>query len=103
MIRIASIVLAAVLFSFAGGAATAPTAEAKTCIKYRVSGTGEPMQFRARAQSDARKEWKERVKKIVGTKYDTWLFAKGRNVNCKYLGSNTYQCRATATPCRGLI
>lgn len=103
MFRILSVAMAATLLAFGGNAFTATTAEAKTCIKYRVAGTGEPLKLRVRAASAARREWKERVKAIVGTKFDTWIFAKGRVVNCQPLGDARYQCTALATPCRGLI
>ncbi|MEM9030270.1 MAG: hypothetical protein AAGC70_18065 [Pseudomonadota bacterium] len=103
MLRALIAITALAIVTVGSSAITATSAEARTCIGYRISARGIISQFRVRAAASARRVWSRRTKRIVGTKFDTWLFAQGRSITCFPVGDNEKQmrCRALATPCRG--
>ncbi len=92
----------AMTLSFIAIGTSSSPAEAKTCKAYRVAATGDlrPTQFGARRS--ARRAWSARVKRLVSTKFDTWLFSRGKRYFCK-MERGEHRCRAVSTPCRGAI
>ncbi len=72
----------------------------KICAFYKVNGTGEPAQIKEWAKHNARAKWSQRTRMIVGDKFDTWLLANNRKVDCKDAGDGAEVCTAKATPCR---
>lgn len=99
MFRALLAAFAVAMIALGGSVATSSDAEAKTCIRYRVSAAGRRSRIRTVALISARRNWSRRVRRIVGTKYDTWLFSRRKVTKC-LRRNRTYRCRVTATPCR---
>jgi len=74
-------------------------APGRVCSPYQYNGTSEPQKYKLWAQHKARKVWVERVKMLVGDKFDTWLLSHSKNNEC-VKKKDGWVCTAMAKPCR---
>ena len=86
----------------AASAMTATPSHAKVCKNFYVAATGPWRPTLIGARRHARRVWSRRVKVRVSTKFDTWIFSRGKNYKCR-ARAGKHKCRVWSTPCRGLL
>ncbi len=96
-----------VMAHFSVAPAFARSKTVKVCQKKSVSGAGKVFKMLARANKNARRAWRLKVKRKYGIRWASWQLARKGFQNCEIMpnfkkkGSvGGFYCLATAITCR---
>lgn len=94
------LVLAATAFS---AIAIAPAAAADKDCKAAISAEGKPAALRdLGAYPNSLLAWRAAVREKYGSEYNSWRYAKERNVDCQE-ADGQWVCSRTAEPCKDVL